>query len=341
MKLKKIYSKILASVVVTGALTTSVMANAEALKQLNFGIISTESSQNLKTVWMPFLADMSKKMGVEVKPFFASDYAGVIQAMRFNKVDVAWYGNKSAMEAVDRAGGEIFAQTVDVTGNPGYWSLLLAHKDNNKINSVEDMLKNSKEIIFGNGDPNSTSGFLIPSYYVFAKNDADPKKIFKRVTNANHQTNFLSVANGQVDVATNNTESLARIKASNPDKFDKVKVIWKSPLIPADPIVWRKNLAAGDKAKLRDFFMSYGTDTASAGHAQELKVLEALQWAPFKASTDDQLLPIRQLVLFKNRIKLEANTALKAADKAAKLKAIDAQLSDLTVRMAKLETAAN
>lgn len=340
MKLNKIYSKILASVVVTGALTTSVVAQAEALKSLNFGIISTESSQNLKTVWTPFLADMSKKLGMEVKPFFASDYAGVIQAMRFNKVDVAWYGNKSAMEAVDRAGGEIFAQTVDVTGNPGYWSLLLAHKDNNKVNSVADMLKNSKDIIFGNGDPNSTSGFLIPSYYVFAKNNVDPKKIFKRVTNANHQSNFLSVANGQVDIATNNTESLARIKASNPDKFDKVKVIWKSPLIPADPIVWRKNLAAADKTKLRNFFMNYGT-ASSANSASELKVLEALQWAPFKASSDDQLLPIRQLVLFKNRIKLESNTALKADEKAAKLQEIDKQLADLTARMAKLETAAN
>jgi phosphonate transport system substrate-binding protein len=42
---------------------------------------------------------------------------------------IAWFGNKSAMEAVDRAGGEVFAQTVDNEGNPGYWSLLVTHKD--------------------------------------------------------------------------------------------------------------------------------------------------------------------------------------------------------------------
>ena len=49
--------------------------------------------------------------------------------MRFNKVQVAWYGNKSAMEAVDRANGEVFAQMVTADGSPGYWSLLIAHKD--------------------------------------------------------------------------------------------------------------------------------------------------------------------------------------------------------------------
>jgi phosphonate transport system substrate-binding protein len=337
MKLIKMYSKLLTSVAVAAALTTSVAAQAEELKKLNFGIISTESSQNLKTIWVPFLKDMSEKLGVEVKPFFASDYAGVIQAMRFNKVDVAWYGNKSAMEAVDRAGGEIFAQTVDAAGNPGYWSLLIAHKDNNKINNVADMLKHSKDLTFGNGDPNSTSGFLVPSYYVFTQNNVEPKKIFKRVTNANHQSNFLSVANGQVDVASNNTESLARIKASNPDKYNKVKVIWKSPLIPSDPIVWRKNLADADKAKLRNFFMTYGANK----NAEELKILNALGWAPFKASTDNQLLPIRQLVLFKKRIKIEGKTSLSASDKAAQLKTIDDQLVELNTQMAELETAKN
>src|SRR3546814_4103749 len=43
--------------------------------------------------------------------FFAPDYAGVIEGMRFNKVQVAWFGNASAMQAVDRADGENFVQT--------------------------------------------------------------------------------------------------------------------------------------------------------------------------------------------------------------------------------------
>jgi len=86
-------------------------AAAAAPEELNFGIISTESSQALRKGFEPFLQDMTKALGMKVNAFFASDYAGVIEAMRFNKVHLAWFGNKSAMEAVDRAGGEVFAQT--------------------------------------------------------------------------------------------------------------------------------------------------------------------------------------------------------------------------------------
>lgn len=91
----------------------TLLGTAHAEEQapaLNFGIISTESQQNLKPQWDPFLKDMEKKLGMKVNAFFAPDYAGIIQGMRFNKVDIAWYGNLSAMEAVDRANGQVFAQ---------------------------------------------------------------------------------------------------------------------------------------------------------------------------------------------------------------------------------------
>ena len=65
---------------------------------------------------------MEKKTGLKVNAFFAPDYAGIIEAMRFNKVQVAWYGNKSAMEAVDRANGEVFAQMMYADGTHGYYS---------------------------------------------------------------------------------------------------------------------------------------------------------------------------------------------------------------------------
>jgi len=72
-------------------------AYAQEGKTINFGIISTESSSNLKSGWQPVIDDLSRVLGVPVKPFFASDYAGIIEGMRFNKVQVAWYGNKSAI----------------------------------------------------------------------------------------------------------------------------------------------------------------------------------------------------------------------------------------------------
>src|SRR5690606_6365281 len=262
--------------------------------------------------------------------FFAPDYAGISQGMRFGKVDVAWYGNKSAMEAVDRAGGEIFAQTVAADGAPGYWSILVAHKDS-PVNSVEDMLANAKNLTFGNGDPNSTSGYLVPGYYVFAKNDVVPANIFKRTLNASHEVNALSVANKQVDVATFNTEGMDRLKEMHPDKAAQLKVIWKSPLIPADPIVWRKNLPEETQKKIHDFFFTYGDSE------QELAVLKNLQWGKFQQSNNDQLLPIRQLELFKERSSVMADSTLADDEKKAKVARLDADLDALSSRMAELE----
>jgi phosphonate transport system substrate-binding protein len=305
----------------------STAAVADDLKELNFGIISTESSQNLKPIWDPFLADMSKKLGMKVNAFFAPDYAGVIEGMRFGKVDVAWYGNKAAMEAVDRANGEVFVQTVAADGSPGYWSLLIAHKDNAKLNSVDDVIKNGKELTFSNGDPNSTSGFLVPGYYVFGLNKIDPKTYFKHTVSGNHEANALAVANKQVDFATGNTENMAKLEKNFPDKFKELKVIWKSPLIPSDPIVWRKDLSDGDKAKIKTFFLTYGASGPDV--AVEKKVLADLQWAPFKESNNDQLVPIRILSLYKTRMGIEADTTLAEADKQQKLAEIDTKLDEL------------
>ncbi|RUM98419.1 phosphonate ABC transporter substrate-binding protein [Pseudaminobacter arsenicus] len=311
------------------AFTLSGTAMAE---EINFGIISTESQQNLKPKWDPLLADFAKATGLDVKPFFASDYAGVIEGMRFGKVQMAWYGNKSAMEAVDRAEGEVFAQTVPSSGEPGYYSLILAPKDS-KLNSVEDLLKCDQSLNFGLGDPNSTSGYLVPMTFVFSANKIDPKSCFKNLTNANHETNAMAVVNGQVDAAANNTENLALIEKNQPAAFEKVKVIWKSPLIPSDPLVWRKDLSDDAKAKIRDFFLTYGTDKSKGDVAHEKDVLAGLEWAPFRASSDDQLLPIRVMELTKTIAQIEADASLSDADKKAKVEPLEKQKAEYEAKL--------
>ncbi|MDR2800027.1 MAG: phosphonate ABC transporter substrate-binding protein, partial [Desulfovibrio sp.] len=269
---------------VTGLIALCLMlvfvskAGTAERRVLNFGIINTEASQNLRTLWEPFLKDMEARTGYKVNAFFASDYAGVVTAMQYDKVQIAWYGNKAAIEAVDRAHGEVFLQTTSHDGLEGYYSHLIVNADS-PLNILDDVFANAKDLSFGNGDPNSTSGFLVPGYYVFAQRGLDPKKIFRRVLNANHETNALSVANKQVDVATCNSEALQRLEQAHPDKRRQVKIIWTSPLIPNDPLVWRKDLPEDVKGVLKKFFMDYGVGGAQVAHDKE--VLRALLWGPF------------------------------------------------------------
>ena len=309
------------------AMLLGASAQAQQPKELNFGIIATEKAGALRQMWEPFLEDMAKAVGVKVNGFYATDYAGIIEAQRFNKVQIAWYGNKSAIDAVDRANGEVFVQFIDLDGTPGYYSYLITHKDSG-ITSLDQVLKNGKNMTFGIGDPQSTSGTLVPTYYVFTLNNLDPKTHFKVMRSANHEANFLAVVNKQVDVATSNSEMTEKMKEKSPEKLDQIRILWTSPLIPRDPLVYRKDLPADLKKKIQDFAVGYGKDD------REKEILKNLyRLRGFKASTDAQLLPIRQLELYKDRKKFEGDANMSEADRKSKLAEIDTKLAELAKQM--------
>jgi phosphonate transport system substrate-binding protein len=305
------------------AAAAMLVAGAVCAQEINFGIISTDKSAAIKSLWDPFIEDMAKQTGLKVNAFFATDYTGIIEAQRFNKIQVAWYGNKSAIEAVDRAQGEVFAQFIDLHGTPGYYSYLIVHRDS-PINNLDDMFKNGKSLTFGAGDPQSTSGTLVPGYYVFTQRGVEAKDTFKVVRPASHGINLLAVLNKQVDVATNNSEELDKLQLKDPEKRKEVKIIWTSPLIPRDPLVWRKDLPADTKAKIRKFITTYGKDQ------REKDILKGMQQiAGFRESSDAQLIPIRQLEYAKDRAKIAGDTTLSDTEKAQKTRDIDAKLAEL------------
>jgi len=194
------------------------------------------------------------------------------------------------------------------------------------------LMKCDKSLTFGNGDPNSTSGYLVPSFYVWAENDQTPENCFKRVLTSNHSGNALAVANKKVDIATNNTENIyARLAKTHPDKFQQIKEIWRSPLIPSDPMVWKKDLDLDFKEKLAYFFLQYGRFGDLDKVAKERKNLAAMSdgWGPFLASSNAQLIPIRQLALFKDKLKIQKNDKISDEDKKAKIAKIDAELAEV------------
>jgi phosphonate transport system substrate-binding protein len=306
------------------AAAASLLTLSAWAQEINFGIIATDSASAQRERWEPFFRDMEKKTGLKIKSFYAPDYAGVIEAMRFNKVQVAWYGNKAAMEAVDRANGEIFAQLMYADGTFGYHGLLITHKDS-PYQSVEDVFRNGKNINFGIGDPNSTSGFLVPTFYLFAKNNIDHRTAFKTVRNASHGANIQAVLAKQIDVATNNTEDMGKLEATRPELASQIRILWRSPLIPSDPLVWRKDLDPAVRERIRTFVLGYAKNDAA-----EREILKNIyNYAGFRASNNDQLIPIRELELARDRARLVNDEKLSSADKAKALADIDARLAAL------------
>lgn len=260
---------------------------------VTFSILSTESAQNMESYWKPILADMEKQTGLKVKPFFSSNYSSLIIAMQAKQTDLGWFSNQSGLEAVRRSNGEVFARTFDPSGTDGYKSVIIV-PSSSKIQTVQDLLKCDKTLNFGIGDKKSTSGTLAPMTYVFIPVNKKPEECFKTVISANHQANLFAVANGKLDAATNNSTAIGLSKARGEGVTDKIRVIWESPTLPEDPIVWRKDLDPVVKEKLRQFFLTYAQgDTPEA--EQQRAHLKKLSIGGFKPADNTHLLVVREM----------------------------------------------
>jgi phosphonate transport system substrate-binding protein len=212
--------------------------------ELNFSILSAESRQSAQKDWQPFLDDMSKALGMKVNAYYGTNYTGLIEAMRFKQTDLGWFTNQSGLETVRRANAEVFARSVNPSGHDGYQAVIVVRKGSGI--TLDKLLKCDKTIDFGMGDAKSTSGTLAPMTYLFAPRGIDPNSCFKTVKSANHEANLFSVANGVLDASTNNTASMDRLKLLDTplakSTLGKLDIIWTSPTIPEDPILWRKDL---------------------------------------------------------------------------------------------------
>ena len=274
-------------------LPSAVLAQAKApVKTVNFSILATESSTSLQSFWAPIIADMEKQTGYKIKPFYGSNYTALIEAMRFKQTDVGWFSNQSGLEAVRRSGGEVFVRTFDPSGRDGYRSLIIVPAKSNL--TLDQVLKCDKSLNFGIGDAKSTSGTLAPMTYLFAPRGIKPTECFKTVRTANHQANLFAVARGVLDVATNNSTAVNLQKGRDPAINDAIRVIWTSPPLPEDPIVWRKDLDPQVKARLRKFFESYGQGTGPEA-ARQRALLSKVSIGGFKPADNNHLLPVREM----------------------------------------------
>lgn len=262
-------------------------------KELTFSILSAEGQAAAQPVWQPLLDDMSKSVGVPVKPYFATNYTALVEAMRFGQVQAGWFSARPALEAVNRADAEVLSRVTDLGGEATYRSVLIVRKGS-KI-TLEDVLKCGRKLSFGVGDAESTSGTQAPATYLFTPRDIDPAKCFKAVRPASHQANFSAVANGVVDVATNNTVNLSFAARETPELAARVETIWSSPPLPESSVLVRKDLDPALKEKIRQFLITYGTGTGPEAERQRA-VLQKLGSGGFRPADDTYLDPIREMV---------------------------------------------
>jgi phosphonate transport system substrate-binding protein len=263
--------------------------------EIRFSVLSAEDAAQMAGYWQPLVDDMEKKTGLKVKLFFSPNYTLLVQAMASKQTQLAWFSALPAVEAIERADGQVFARTIDESGSGSYQSVILVRKDSGL--TQEKLMKCDKTLDFGIGDAQSTSGTLAPLTFLFRPAGKTPQDCFKTVRSANHQANLLAVANGLVDAATNNTTGLNFYRTGTPEAkaaMAKTTVIWSSPDIPESAMLYRKDLDEATQTKIRDFFLTYGKGADAQGE-HERAILKTLKYSRFEAADNDYLKPVVEM----------------------------------------------
>jgi len=245
-------SRVLAVALLTlaGWVTPSAATDPSWPKELTFALLSTENASDITRRWGPILAQLEKDLGVKVKAVTATDYRGTIEALKFKKAELGHLGPKSYVEASTNnyANVEPIAQLQLANGSLGYRSCLIVHSDS-EVFTPEDMAGKT----FAFNDPNSTSGYLVPSAFFMMDMGVDPRKYFSKVTfSGSHEASILAVANKKVDIAATNMPDLSQLTRENKVPRGGLRVIWVSKLIPNDPIVVRKDMPASLRSAIAE-----------------------------------------------------------------------------------------
>lgn len=232
--------------IITAFVMTSVTATALA-RDIVLGLIPAENNEEMLAKFEPMRSHLEKKLGEKVKMFTATDYAGVIEAMKKKRVDIAWFGPLSYYLAEQEAGAEAFAVGIRDNGKHTYRSVLVVPGDS-PAKSLKDLKGKTAAFV----DPASTSGGLMPAYMVWKETGLKPEQFFSKFTYAgSHDAAELAVKNKTVDVAADNDITYEKMLAKGLITKDSNRILLESPDLPGSPLVYRKDLPADVKQKIQ------------------------------------------------------------------------------------------
>jgi len=237
----------------------------EQVPVFRVGILGGENEADRLKNYACFKDMLEARLEVPVELYPASDYAGVMQGLISGNLEYAGLGSSgyAGISIQEPDAVEPLVTTEQVDGSLGYYSVMYVRADS-PYQSLDDL--KGKTLAFA--DPNSTSGYLVPSYEL-KEGGFDPKKHFSETGfGGGHEQAVIAVLNGQYDAGVTWTSGVGEKKEGYSrgnlrkmvDKgalnMDDIRIIWQSNLITNGPRVIRKNVPQELKDLMRGILVN-------------------------------------------------------------------------------------
>jgi phosphonate transport system substrate-binding protein len=263
--------------------------SGKSAKVLRVGFVPAEDAQQVMQNAQPIVDILQKQLGMEIQPFVAADYTGVVEALRVNKLDVAFLTPASYVLAKNEANVKVVLKS-ERKGIASYYAAIIT-RTGSGIQRLEDLRGKT----FAFGDALSTTGNIFPRK-MFKERGIDPVRDFKQILySGGHDATVLAVLNGKVDAGAtyanspdgDDTAWMRYLK--NPEDVNKIRAIAFSEPIPADNLVINGNLDEAVAKKVEEIFLQLSGDPKGKQMMRDLYQIDG-----FVPATDRDYDSVRQ-----------------------------------------------
>ena len=281
--MKKVLSmaKYAGALVLALSLIAPSTASAQGEDEIIMGLVPAENNEEMIQKFEPMRAHLEKKLGKKVKLFTATDYSGVIEAMKKKRVDIAWFGPMAYLLAEREAGAEAFAVGIGSSGKPTYFSYLLVPGDS-PVKSLSELRGKAAAFV----DPASGSGGLAPTYMVKKATGMMPEQFFGKFTWAGtHDSSIMAAKNKTVDVAAAADATYERMLKAGLINADTLRIIARLEL-PGPPLTYRNDLPVDLKKKIQDAIVNAHNEGVKVSGFGSITRYDAITPADYQSTRD-------------------------------------------------------
>ena len=222
--------------------------SAQTIKELRVSAIPDENPQEMLRIYTPFADYLTKEVGIPVKFTPVVDYAATVEGLAANRLEMVWYGGLTSVQAAKRAKG---AHRIIMRKEDADFKSYFITTKSSGIKSLKDL----KGKTFAFGSVSSTSGHLMPRYYLL-KNGINPEKDFAKFSfSGAHDATAAWVEAGQVDAGALNFLVWDKLVDTKKVDTSKVVIFWTTP--PYVDYVWtvRGGVDKGTVEKIKKAFL--------------------------------------------------------------------------------------